>query len=357
MMSYKNFIYGALGLTIGATVTAFNLPDKSKKMKEGAPSELRISNRTEYGQLKEVVVGRWVPNTFRVGKVDASLKNFAPYLSDKAWEYWAKCEDKNIAEVFPEDDKNNFLEQENLVKTLENLGVKVRRPDPIPFSSMIASQCYSRDPMITIGNKVILANLRSEARRMEVASYGRIAQDLTEQYQGEVVRMPALKQGLAEGNAYLEGGDVFVEGKDIYVGISGNATNDLGIEWLRETLGDEYVVHRVALKPNVLHLDCAMMLINDKLGVICEEDFEDFDALPASLKRRKWVTVAPEEAQVMATNGIVVNPATIIMVDAFPEVAEQIRAHGIEVIAIPFDKANYYGGGLRCSYQPISREH
>ncbi len=76
--------------------------------------------------------------------------------------------------------------------------------------------------------------------------------------------MPANNPGYPEENAYLEGGDVFVNGKEIYVGMTGNATNDNGIEWLRETLGNEYIVHKIPLQHHVLHLDCAMMLINEK---------------------------------------------------------------------------------------------
>ena len=329
---------------------------KEIKTEEMSTAEkFRINNQSEYDQLIEVVVGRWVPGTFEIGDVDPALKSLAPYVTDEAWEYWAKFENKKLAEVFPEDDQNNHNEQENLVKVLEGLGIKVRRPDPNPFPTPVASQCYSRDPFITIGDKVILANLMAEQRRYEVGNYNRIAQDLTENYEGKVVRMPAMISGFHESNAYLEGGDVFVEGKNVYVGITGNATNDNGIEWLRKELGNEYTVYKIPLNANVLHLDCAMMLLNEKLGVICKEDFVDFDAAPENLKNREWIEVKPKEAQLMATNGVVVNPSTVIMVDAFPHIAKKIREKGITVIEIPFDKANYYGGGLRCSYHPIRR--
>ena len=58
----------------------------------------------------------------------------------------------------------------------------------------------------------------------------------------------------------------------------------------------------------------------------------------------------------MATNGIAVNPSTVILIDHFPDVIEKVRAMGIKVIEIPFKKGNYFGGGLRCSYQPITRK-
>ena len=317
--------------------------------------ENTIQNNHEWDDLKEVVVGRWDVNSFNVPAVDKSLKKFFPYITDASFDYMAKAQNKSLSDVFPEDDQAYADEQENLVQTLKNLGVKVRRPDEMEFTTVGTSTCYSRDPIITIGNKFILTNLKTEQRRQESGNYRRIALDLAKKYNGEVISMPANKLGYHEDNMYIEGGDVFVNGKEIYVGVTGNASNDKGIEWLQNELGASYTVHKIELHANVLHLDCAMMLINETQGIICKEDFVDFDALPESLKNREWIEATPEEAQVMATNGVVVNTKTIIMSDAFPHIAKQVRDLGIEVHEIPFKKANYFGGGLRCSYQPIIR--
>ena len=43
--------------------------------------------------------------------------------------------------------------------------------------------------------------------------------------------------------------------------------------------------------------------------------------------------VEPEQAQIMATNGVSVNPTTVILIDHFPEVIENIRNMGVGVIA------------------------
>ncbi|MGI9641351.1 MAG: dimethylarginine dimethylaminohydrolase family protein, partial [Acidimicrobiia bacterium] len=255
----------------------------------------------------------------------------------------------------PDDDQRYHDEQEHLVATLESLGVLVHRPDEIEFTVTSTSQCYARDPIVTIGNKLIIANMNVERRRQETGNYRRIALEVAAGYDGEVVSMPPLRPGYPEENAYLEGGDVFVNGSEIYVGVTGNASNDRGISWLREELGDAYTVHKIPLKKNVLHLDCAMMLINERHGIICKHDFVDFDGLPESLRGREWVEAAPEEAQVMATNGVVVNPSTVLLSDAFPDIANGVRQMGIEVHELPFKKANYFGGGLRCSYQPLAR--
>lgn len=315
-----------------------------------------INNQHEWDQLEEVVVGRWVRETMVPPSITVSMKEQFPYIPEAAWTYLQKSENQLLADIYPHDDQLYFDEQENLVKVLESLNVKVRRPDEIEFPVIATTQCYSRDPIITIGNKFIVTNLNFEGRRQETANYRRIALDLSKNYSGEVVSMPANKAGYPEENIYLEGGDVFVDGKHIYVGVSGNASNDKGIEWLRNELGETYEVHKIPLNKNVLHLDCAMMLINEKQGIICKEDFADFNSLPDQLKNREWVEVEPEQAQVMATNGIAVNPNTVILIDHFPDVIKRVRAMGIKVVEIPFKKGNYFGGGLRCSYQPIIRK-
>ncbi len=343
----KSVLTTGIGALVLAILFSFDGKEKNEK---------RIQNNYEWDPLTEVVIGRWVPGTYEVVEVDLSVKDHFPYINEKAWGYMKSAEKKMLNEVYPEDDMEYYEEQENFAKLLESMGIKVRRPDEMEFHSPITAQNYSRDPIITIGDKFIIANLYNEHRRKETASYRRIALELAKNYQGEVVDMPANKEGFHPDNVYLEGGDVFVNGSEVYVGISGNATNQAGIEWLRKELGEAYTVYAIPLEHHVLHLDCAMMLINEKQGIICKEDFSDFENLPTSLKGYKWVEVKPEEAQLMATNGVVINSKTIIMSDAFPHVAKQVREMGIEVHEIPFKKANYFGGGLRCSYQPIHRK-
>lgn len=353
MKTFKNI---AIATLIGVgTLTAFTIPLNDKNDTE-KKSEKIISNNTEWNQLKEVVVGRWDTHTFNVPEVSKDLKAHFLYITDASFKYMEKAQNKLLSEVYPKDDNVYQEETEYLVKKLEELGVTVKRPDAMEFNVTGTSQVYSRDPIITIGNKFIITNMYTEQRRQESANYRRIALDLAKNYDGEVISMPANKLGYHEDNVYIEGGDVFVDGKDIYVGISGNASNEKGIAWLQKTLGEDYKVHAIPLHKNVLHLDCAMMLINEKQGIICKEDFVDYNALPEKLKNREWVMAKPEEAQIMAPNGIVVNSKTILMADAFPHIAKEVRKMGIEVHEIPYKKANYFGGGLRCSYQPITRE-
>jgi len=289
--------------------------------------------------------------------INEAIEDLFPYIPQDSWTYLSKAQDKKLSEVYPGDDQRYHDEQEHLVQVLESQGVQVRRPDQITFPIVATTQCYARDPIVAIGNKLIVTNMNFEGRRQECQNYTRIALDLAKHYNGEVVMMPPNRPGMHPDNAYLEGGDVFVDGNDVYVGMTGNATNDKGIEWLRQELGEtKYRVHKVPLHKSALHLDCAVMLINDNQGIICKDEFVDFDALPPQFKNRQWIEVKPKQAQLMATNGIVINPKKIIMIDHFEDVIQRVRDElQVDVITVPFQKSNYFGGGLRCSYQPIIR--
>ncbi|NME70023.1 dimethylarginine dimethylaminohydrolase family protein [Flammeovirga aprica] len=306
--------------------------------------------------MTEVVVGRW-GSTLYLPNVDFSLKEFFPYITDEADAMGFEIPGQWYHVEKPEKHQNFIEEQEKLASTLESLGVKVRRPNHYEGNQLDAlTTCYSRDPIITIGDKMIVANLRNGSRRAEKGLYLEILLDLAKNYKGEVIMMPDNAPGDVEGNVYLEGGDVFVNGNEIYVGHTGNASNEAGIKWLQETLGDDYKVYKVDLHRDVLHLDCAMMLLNDHQGIICKGDLVNQE-LPGKLKDYEWVEVTKEEANHMATNGVVVNPKTAIMADKYPHIIKEVEdKFGIKVIAIPFDKANYMGGDLRCSYQPIHRK-
>ena len=68
---------------------------------------------------------------------------------------------------------------------VKSLGIKVRRPDELEYHSPSTIQNYSRDPVITIGNKIIITNMKAEHRRKETTMYLPLALDLAQNYNGE----------------------------------------------------------------------------------------------------------------------------------------------------------------------------
>ncbi len=135
-------------------------------------NKISINNPHEWDTLKEAVVGRWVINTFRTPSIDMGMKEQFPYIPEAAWTYLKKSENQLLSDVYKEDDLLYHEEQENLVRIMEENGVVVRRPDEIEFPIIATSQCYSRDPIIAIGDKFIITNmnLRVEDRRPEITA-------------------------------------------------------------------------------------------------------------------------------------------------------------------------------------------
>ena len=356
MKTIKTF--AVLSLIGIAVLSAFSIPTTTKRSEEmkAKKTKMEIRNNHEWDQLEETVVGSWQGEVFKLNEGVEDFRDVYPYLSESGNELLLKTTKVPMSKADPDTNQRWVDETEKLAEVLEGLGVKVRRPDVLNTNPDETVTIYSRDPIISIGNKFLLTNLKSLGRRVEGAGYKRIALDLARKYDGEVIMMPENRPGMHEDNAYLEGGDVFVNGNEIYVGMTGNATNMNGVEWLRETLGADYTVYVIPLNNDVLHLDCAFTLLSPNQGIICKEDFKDPENLPGKLANYEWVEVTPEEAKAMATNGVVVNSKTLIAIDAFPHVAQEIRDRfGIKVIEMPYEKA-VIGGGMRCSYQPILRK-
>jgi N-dimethylarginine dimethylaminohydrolase len=153
---------------------------------------------------------------------------------------------------------------------------------------------------------------------------------------------------------FLEGGDVLLNGFEIYVGMSGCASDMAGTDWLQALLGERYRVIPVALRSNVLHLDCALGLIKPGLLVWCPEKL--IDGLPMSLRDWDAIVVSKDEANLLATNGLILEEGRMIVDADNSRVIEELRKRKVEVIPLPFDGPIGCGGGLRCCHHPLLRE-
>src|SRR5262249_22085374 len=145
-----------------------------------------------------------------------------------------------------------------------------------------------------------------------------------------------------------------LNGREIYVGMSGCASDMAGIDWLQALLGDSYRVIPVALRSNVLHLDCALGLVRPGLLVWCPEKL--IDGLPTSLRGWDAITVSKEEAERLATNGLVLEEGRMIVDADNVRVIDELRKRRMDVIPIAFDGPISWGGGLRCAHHPLWRE-
>ena len=255
-------------------------------------------------------------------------------------------------------------EREALVSILEQYGVEVLMPreltdreralatDPNgPSHGKGLTNEFVRDPFIIIGNHVIESSFRKEYRRYEALT----SRDL---FPGDCryVALPMPDINDEEAGPFLEGGDVLVYNKQVFVGNSGYGSNSAGIEWLRNYLAPYgYEVTEIRLQGNILHLDCAMSLVNEGLMIVCEESF--MDGIPETFKDWDRITVSEEDAVHLAVNGLSVNPEVYITDAAFRDtIGKQLEDRGIKVEYLDFSVARSEGGSIHCSTLPILRE-
>jgi N-dimethylarginine dimethylaminohydrolase len=108
------------------------------------------------------------------------------------------------------------------------------------------------------------------------------------------------------------------------------------------------------MKSNVLHLDCCLALVKPELLLWCPEKL--IDGLPMSLRAWDKIAVSVDEADRLATNGLVLEEGHMIVDSDNRRVIDALRQRRIEVIPLPFDGPIKVGGGLRCAHHPLLRE-
>ena len=97
-----------------------------------------------------------------------------------------------------------------------------------------------------------------------------------------------------------------------------------------------------------------MALVQPGLVIHCPQKL--IDGLPMSLRDWDKIEVSPEEATLLATNGLVLEPGRVIIDADNRRVIDELRKRKVDVIPLPFDGPIRLGGGLRCAHHPLLRE-
>lgn len=287
------------------------------------------------------------------------------FLSSTALEEDDTHAGKDFGEVYPELQRLWEQERHNFALVLEKYGVEVLRPRHLTALEKWAggehgySNFFVRDPFFTIGHAVIEGSIRFMQRRNEIWPI----RDLLERevYQQDCLYVAAPRPAIAEQDdlalwhgPFIEGGDILVYGKHVFVGNSGLASNSLGIKWLSKLLHPYgYQVEEVKLHPNILHLDCALGMIREGLMIVCEKAF--IHGIPQKLKAWDKILVNLEEASLLATNGLPINPEVYVTDPIFAYLGDKLSALGMQVEYVDFQVSRSFGGSFRCSTQPLLR--
>jgi N-dimethylarginine dimethylaminohydrolase len=271
----------------------------------------QVSVDFEWGALEEVIVGSTCNLTV------PEWTDEYEFVPPEEQEFVKRFGGTPLNDASPERFARVTNQLDGLVSALESLGVRVRRPrsfttDEMAYLSDIrdcTQLLFPRDPIIVIGDCVIEAGMRDPAERKNKWPLRDIFREDLADYEFKHVAMPDpypvnTTEGFGPG-PFLEGGDTMLCGSELFVGVSGHASNEWGIDWLRAYLGDDYSVTRVPLSSSVLHLDCAMALLREGLACVCPDAFPD--GVPDYFKNWQLINVSLEEASFLACNGLVVD--------------------------------------------------
>jgi len=309
----------------------------------------------EWGKLREVVIGISPAEDFVVFYEESQR-----WLVPPGDAFSRQHAGRRLIDIDPEWATRIERQADALAELVVREGVIVHRPERLKGDERTflapngeGAQLFPRDGMIVVGNHVIDASLRLKCRQRERYGLRPIIQQVVQQRGARWSSVPLGSPACVDG-PFLEGGDTLLNGYEIYVGISGCASDLAGADWLQALLGDAYRVIPVAMKSNVLHLDCALALIKPGLLVWCPEKF--IDGLPISLRDWDAITVSKDEANLLATNGLVLEEGRAIIDAGNARVIEELRKRKVDVIPLPFDGPISTGGGLRCAHHPLLRE-
>ncbi|MEI7871551.1 MAG: amidinotransferase [Alphaproteobacteria bacterium] len=316
---------------------------------------MRFGAHHEWGKLREVVIGISPAEDFVVFYEDSQR-----WLVPPGDAFSRQYAGRRLIDIDAEWAKRIERQVDALAELVAREGVTVHRPERLEGCERTflapngeGAQLFARDGMIVVGRHVIDASLRLKCRQRERFGLRPIIQKTVQTSDARWSSVPLGSPTCVDG-PFLEGGDTLLNGYEIYVGMSGCASDMAGIDWLQALLGEAYRVIPVALRSNVLHLDCALGLIKPGLLVWCPEKL--IDGLPTSLRTWDAVAVSKEEANKLATNGLILEEGRMIVDADNQRVIEELRKRKVDVIPLPFDGPISTGGGLRCAHHPLLRE-
>ncbi len=282
---------------------------------------MKIQINNEYECLKKVVV--------------ASANYYDPTnlaINNETIKYFAEKGGAPTKEALLE-------EQKNFWETLRNHNVEVLEAQLVEGAK---GQMFTRDLAFVIGDKFFISNMRKENRATAIKGWEPIISKIDKT---KIIKVPS--------DIYLEGGDVLVDNKTVFVGIS-ERTNIEGVQFLKETLGSDYTVIPLQLKPKFLHLDVVFTIINPNLALIYKEGMEE-DSYE-QLEKYQKIEINQKEQFELGTNVFVVKPQTIIMNKNHTRIQKELEKLHLTVIPLEMTETAKDGGAFRCTTCPLERK-
>jgi N-dimethylarginine dimethylaminohydrolase len=336
-------------------------------------SKVRVHN--EWDPLEEIIVGR--ATTARIPSPDVGLfaidyREYGSIENIPSGQY----SDRIIEET--EEDLDE------LVQTLQRLGVTVRRPDIADHSIKFRTPDWEsdgqynycpRDLLLAIGTWIIETPMVFRSRFFETISYKSI---LIDYLQSGAKWISAPKPRLADDiynlddpNSFaikdhepvFDAANILRMGRDLIYLVS-DSGNRLGAQWLQTFLGNEYRLHTYDNLYSGVHVDSTIAIINPGLVVINAERvgeqnlpdlFKEWDVIYLEKIVDTGYTNTELSSQWVGMNLLMVNPNLAIVDKAQTPLIRELEKRGVDVIPLQLRHARTLGGGFHCVTLDVRR--
>lgn len=332
--------------------------------------ENKINSHTEWGTLKEIIVGRCefshVPTI--KGK-DIHCVDYANYENIENLPgglYNDRIREETI------EDLDVFSDQ------LANLGISVFRPEIIDHRLTYSTSNWStdgyysycpRDSMLVIGDTLIETPMPLRSRFLETVAYKKILKSylqngskwisapkpelLDELYD----RSDLSKNTLTEFEPVFDAANIIKCGKDIFYLVS-NSGNKFGAAWLQSVLGTTYRVHVLTDVYAYVHLDTTIMPLSPGV-VLLNPDRVNDNNLPKFFHKWKKIWAAEpiatpfEEHWAVASpwlgmNVLSINEKLVAVEERQINLIKQLEDNGFDILPVRLRHCRTLSGGPHC---------
>lgn len=350
-----------------------------------------VNSYNEWDTLQEVIVGRVEGSA--IPQFEANVKVDAP---PRYWNFFQQYG----GQPFPEDLVETASKELNeFCKILEAEGVTVRRPDIIDFSNSYktpdfeASGLYAampRDILIVIGNEIIEAPMAWRSRFFEYRAYRSLMKEYLkrgakwttapkplmsdELYDFEfAAKSPEEQEALVKIGQYVttefepcfDAADIVRCGRDLFVQRS-HVTNEIGITWLKQHLGDQFRVHTLKFKDfNPMHIDASFVPLKPGLAVVNPErpcyQSEIFkkagwDLVEAAPPTTPDSWELPIASKWISMNLLSLDTERIVVEKQEEPMQKLLKDLGFKVIPVDFRHFYTFGGSFHCATCDVRRD-
>lgn len=347
--------------------------------------EQAVWSCNEWDPLREVVVG--VVDGATVPPYDRAVEAIAP---DHAVWFFKEFGGK----PFPDEMIEKASQELNgLAKVMTELGITVRRPEPLDFTKEYETPWWKsrglyaampRDIFIVFGNTIIEAPMAWRSRYFESYAFRKLMNEYFEKG-GKWIAAPKPSMSdqfydehydadrpivdgkktfvITDNDIAFDAADFVRCGRDVFAQKS-NVTNAKGIEWVRRHIEPDFMVHEVEFDDtHPMHIDTTFVplapgkvLINPSWVKRIPPMFESWEVLTPPPPTHSEDHALYFSSDWLTLNMLSIDEKRIIVEEQEQPLIDMLKKAGFEPIPIPFRNFYPFGGSVHCATLDVRRD-